>query len=200
MLAILFLLITALPVMAQGTKSNSPVQKSSFNESMFYGQKGSIETFAYLTSYSEEKDQYYLYLEKYNFDTDEYYYGSVMIPASDIVFSTTKGTAILNNTVAINKVDFVYDEEADEYYPIETYVGDESVNLTWTFNPRDYSTHKYTDKNIQLDFEQYLQLSKGTYKDYKNVAVTGNIGEIGIEDFDYSGAGVMTGTGFAIIK
>lgn len=200
MLTVVLILTMALPAMAQGTQSNSPAQKSSFNDAVFFGGKGNTETFVGLSSYSENNGQYNLYLEKYNFETGEYYYGSAEIPATDVVFNTTKGTVTVNQTVDVYKVEYVYDEETDSDTTNETYLGEESVSLTWAFNPRNYSTHKFVERNIELDFEQYLQLSKGTIKDYNNVQITGQIGNTGIEDYEYTGGGVSTGTAFALIK
>ncbi|MGJ7922919.1 hypothetical protein [Neobacillus sp. LXY-4] len=200
MLTVVFILSMALPAMAQGTQSKTPVQKSTYEGAMFFGNKDSFETFVNLSSYSEINGQYDLYFGKYNSNTDEYYYGSAVVPASEVVFNTTKGSVKVNKTVSVYKVEFVYDEETDSYTTNETYVGDETVNLSWAFNPKEFSTHKYQDRNIQIGYDQYLKLSKGTFKDYNNVAVTGNIGDSGIEDFEYSGANVSTGTGFDLIK
>ncbi|KKI88901.1 hypothetical protein WQ54_28665 [Bacillus sp. SA1-12] len=199
-LTVVFILTMALPAMAQGNQSNSPVSKSSFESAMFNGIQGSIETYTTLTADPENKGQYILYLEKYNFDANVYYFGSAVVPSSDVVFNTTKGTVKVNKTVALTKVEDVYDEENDAYYTIETPAGDESVDLTWAFNPRNYSTHKYVDRNIEIDFNQYLQLSKATIKDYSNVTVSGKIGNAGTEELDHSGASVFTGTSFTIIK
>jgi hypothetical protein len=190
----------ALPAMAQGNQSNSPAQKISFNDAVFFGGTENTDTFVGLSSYSEVKNQYNLYLEKYNFETGDYYFGSAAIPASEVVFNTTKGTVTVNKTVDVYKVEYTYDEETDSETVTETYVGVESVNLTWTFNPRNYSTHKFMEKNIELDFDEYLQLSKGTSKDYNGVQVTGNIGDTDIKVLDYTGGGVSTGTALAIIK
>lgn len=190
----------ALPALAQGNSSNSQVLKSSIESAMFDGYQGSIETYTTLTADPENKDQYILYLEKYNFDANVFYYGSSVVPASDAVFNTTKGTVKVNKTVTLTKVEPVYDEENDVFYTIETPAGDESVDLTWTFNPRKYSTHQYVDRNIEIGFNQYLKLSKATIKDYSNVTVSGKVGNTGTEEFDHYGASVFTGTSFRIIK
>ncbi|MGI8385691.1 hypothetical protein [Robertmurraya sp. P23] len=193
---ILFMLI-AVPAMAQ---SNSPVQKASINGAMFYGGDGTTDTFVNLATDYENKDQYILYLEKYNFQTDEYYYGQAIIPKSSVVFDTKKGTVSVSNTVTLNKVEWVYDKKTKAEYPVETPVGDESINLTWSFNSGDYSYHKTVDKNIEIGFDEYLQLARATYKDYYNVTVSGKIGAIETVDFDYNGGSVFTGTSFVIIK
>jgi hypothetical protein len=200
-LSILFMVTMALPALAQGTQSNSPVQRTSANSAIFYGGVGgSADTFVSLSTDYENHDQYILYLEKYSNINTEYYYGQVKIPKSDVVFNTNKGTVTVSKTVSINKVEWVYDEENDSYNRIEEYVGDESINLTWSFNPRDYSYHKSIDRNIEIGFDEYLQLGSSTYKDYNNVTVSGKIGDLEIVDFDYTGANVFTGTSFAVIK
>jgi hypothetical protein len=199
-LTILFMLTMALPAMAQGTQNNSPVQRTSFNSATFYGGEESTNIYASLATDYDNQDQYILFLEKINYITDEYYYGQVKIPKSDVVFNTKKGTVMVSKTVALNEVEWVYDEESDSYNPIEKYVGDESINLTWSFNPRDYSYHKSIDRNIEIGFDEYLQLGSSTYKDYNNVTVSGKIGDLEIVDFDYTGANVFTGTSFAVIK
>ncbi|MCM3790058.1 hypothetical protein M3221_16850 [Domibacillus indicus] len=200
MLTVVFILTMALPAMAQGNQRDSQVSKSSIESAMFDGIQGSVETYTTLTADPENKDQYILYLEKYNFEAGLYYYGSAVVPASDVVFNTTKGTVKVNKTVALTKVEDVYDKKNDVFYTIETPAGDESVDLTWTFNPRNYSTHKYVDRNIEIDFNQYLQLSTATIIDYSTVTVSGKIGNTGTEEFDHSGASVFTGTSFTLIK
>src|SRR3954466_9362893 len=199
-LSILFLLTMALPALAQGTQNNSPVQKTSTNGAIFYGGEGSTNTYVNLATDYENQDQYILYLEKYSNIIDEYYYSQVKIPKSDVVFNTNKGTVTVSKTEAINKVEWVYDEENDSYNRIEEYVGDESINLTWSFNPRDYIYHKSVDRNIEIGFDEYLQLGSFTSKDYNHVTVSGKIGDVEIIDFDYTGAYVFTGTSFAVIK
>lgn len=194
---ILFLLTTALPAMAQ---SNSPVQKSSINGAMFYGGDETTETYVNLATDYENKDQYILYLEKYNFETNEYYYGQATIPKVDVVFDTKKGTVTVRDTVTLNKVEWVYDKKTKSEYPVETPAGDESINLTWSFNSGDYSYHKSVDKNIEIGFDEYLQLSRATYKDYNHVSISGQIGAMETVDFEYTGASVFTGTAFTIIK
>jgi hypothetical protein len=199
-LTILFMLTMALPAMAQGTQNNSPVQRTSFNSATFYGGEESTNIYASLATDYDNQDQYILFLEKINYITDEYYYGQVKIPKSDVVFNTKKGTVMVSKTVALNEVEWVYDEESDSYNPIEKYVGDESINLTWSFNPRDYSYHKSIDRNIEIGFDEYLQLGSSTYKYYNYVTVSGKIGDLEIVDLDYTGANVFTGTSFAVIK
>ena len=199
-LTILFMLTMALPAMAQGTQNNSPVQRTAFNDARFYGGEGSTDTYVNLVTDYENQDQYILYLDKYNYIENVSYYGQVKIPKSDIVFNTKKGTVMVSKTVAVNKLEWIYDEESDSYYPIEEYVGDESINLTWSFNPRDYSSHKSVDRNIEIGLDEYLQLGSSTYKDYNNVTVSGNIGDMELVDFDYTGANVLTGTSFSVIK
>src|SRR3954451_3382202 len=200
-LSILFMVTMALPALAQGTQSNSPVQRTSANSAIFYGGVvGSADTFASLSTDYENQDQYILYLEKYSNINAEYYYGQVKIPKSDVVFNTNKGTVTVSKTVAINKVEWVYDEENDSYNRIEEYVGDESINLTWSFNPRDFSYHKYVDRNIEIGFDKYLKLGRSTYKEYNAVTVSGKIGDKEIADFDHITANVFAGTSFQIIK
>ena len=199
-LSILFMVTMALPALAQGTQNNSPVQKTSTNGAIFYGGEGSTNTYVNLATDYENQDQYILYLEKYSNIIDEYYYSQVKIPKSDVVFKTNKGTVMVSKTVAVNKIEWVYDEESDSYNPIEKYVGDESINLTWSFNPKDYAYQKSFDKNIQIGFDEYLKLRRSTYKDYNSVTVSGKIGDIEIVDFDYTSANVFTGTSFQIIK
>ena len=200
LLTILFILTMALPAMAQGTQSNSPVEKTSIDVATFYGGKGSTNTYANLTTDYENQDQYILYVEKNNNLTDEYYYGRVKIPKSDVVFNTTKGTVMVSKTVAVNTVEWVYDEESDSYKPIEKYVGDEAINLTWSFNPKDYSDYKYVDKKIEIGPNEYLQIGRTTTKEYNHVTASGKIGDMEIKDFDGTGANVSTGTSFAVIK
>src|SRR3954471_8943902 len=113
-LTILFMLTMALPAMAQGTQSNSPVQRTAFNIATFFGGEGSTDIFASLSTDFENQDQYILYFEKHSYITGDYY-GQVKIPKSDVVFNTTKGTVMLSKTVAVNKIEWVYDEESDSY-------------------------------------------------------------------------------------
>jgi hypothetical protein len=200
LLTMLFMLVVALPAMAQGTQSNSPVQRTSINGATFYGGEGSTETYANLATDYENQDQYILYLQKYNYITNELSNGQVKIPKSDVVFNTNKGSVMVSEIVALNKVEWVYDEETGSYNPIEEYVGDESINLTWSFNPRDYSYHKSVERNIEIGFNEYLQLGSSTFKEYNHVTVSGNIGDMEIVDFDDTGAYVFTGTSFAVIK
>ena len=198
LLAMLFMLTMAVPAMAQGTQNNSPVQRTAFNGAMFYGNEGSTDINANLVTDYENQDQYILYLDKYNYIAEEFYYGQVKIPKSDVVFNTKKGTVMVSKAVAVNKVKWVYD--GDSYYPIEEYVGDESINLTWSFNPREYSSHKSVDRNIEIGFDEYLQLGSSILKEYNHVTVSGSIGEMEIAEFDYSDANVLTGTSFSVIK
>lgn len=193
---VLFMLI-AVPAMAQ---SNSPVQKASINAAMFYGGEGTTDTYVNLANDYENKDQYILYLEKYNFETDEYTYGQALIPKSEVVFDTKKGTVSVSKAVTMTHVKWVYDKKGKYYYPLETAAGEESVNLTWSFNSGDYSYHKTVDKNIEIGFDEYLQLARSTYKDYNKVTVSGNIGTKQTVDFEYSGGSVLTGSFFTIIK
>jgi len=167
---------------------------------MFYVGDGTTDTFVNLATDYENKDQYILYVEKYNFEMNEYTYGQAIIPKSSVVFDTRKGTVSVSDTVTLNKVEWVYDKKTKTEYPVETYAGDESINLTWSFNSRDYSYHKYVDKNIEIGFDEYLQLSRFTYKDYNNVTVSGQIGAMETVDFEYNGGSVFTGTSFVIIK
>jgi hypothetical protein len=199
-LTILFMLTMALPALAQGTQSNSPVQRTSTNNAMFYGEGGATKTYVSLSTDYENQHQYILYLQKYDNINFEYYYGRIKIPKSDVVFNTNKGTVMVSKTVALNKFELVYDEEHDSYSPIEKYVGDESINLTWSFNPRDFIYHKSVDKNIEIGLDEYLRLGSSTYKDYTDVTVTGKIGDIEIADFYITTANVLTGTSFSIIK
>ena len=97
-LSILFMVTMALPALAQGTQSNSPVQRTSINVAMFHGGEGSTETNANLATDYENQDQYILYLDKYNYMADEYYYGQVKIPKSDVVFNTKKGKVMVSKT------------------------------------------------------------------------------------------------------
>lgn len=197
---ILFILTMTLPAMAQGTPNNSPVQRSSINAATFYGGEGSTDTYAHLVDDYENQDQYILYVDKYNYSTNESYYGQVKIPKSDVVFNLNKGTVMVSKTVALTKVEWVYDEVGGFYTPIETPAGDVAINLTWSFNPRDYSYNKSVDRNIEYGFNQYLQLGRSTFKDYNNVTVSGNIGDMKVVDFDNTGAKVYTGTSFTVIK
>ena len=47
---------------------------------------------------------------------------------------------------------------------------------------------------------RFSGVSFSTAKDYNNVTVSGNIGDLEIVDFDYTGSNVFTGTSFAVIK
>jgi hypothetical protein len=199
-LTILFMLTMALPALAQGTQSNSPVQRTAFNSAIVNGWGESANTYVSLSTDYENQDQYILYLEKYSNITHENYYGQVKIPKSDVVFNTNKGTVMVSKTVAVNKLEWVYDEEHDSYNRIETYVGDESINLTWSFNPRDFIYHKSVEKNIEIGLDEYLQLGSSTYKVYNDVTVSGKIGDIEIADFYHIATNVLTGTSFQIIK
>jgi hypothetical protein len=193
-LSMILVLTMSLPAMAKGA------QKSSFEYATFYGMEGSTEIYVSVTTDYENQDQYILYVDKYNYETDEIISGYVRIPKSEIVFKTNKGTVKVNTIVPLNKVEWVYDEASDSYYTIETYIGDESVNLTWSFDPKNYSSHKYVDKNIQIGPNEYIKLEKYTYKQYRGVTVSGNIGHLEIVDFAYSNASVLTGTSLQIIK
>ncbi|MEH7118880.1 hypothetical protein V7128_15855 [Neobacillus vireti] len=194
-LTVVFLLTMALQAMAQ---SNSPVYKGSFQDASFYGSEGTVDTSVYLSTNFEGKDSYILYYQTYDYEKDENYYGSAVVPASQVVFDINKGTVKVNTTVEV--YDFTCDEEGnctgDETIP----AGTKSINLTWVFSPKSYSTSKYSDKNVQIDFDQYIKLSKGTFKNYNNVSVSGTINGKSTDSFEYSGTNVSTGSSFTIIK
>ncbi|MGG1678116.1 hypothetical protein ACIFOT_20615 [Neobacillus sp. NRS-1170] len=195
-LTVVFLLTMALPAMAQ---SNSPVYKGSFQGASFYGSEGTLDTNVDLNTNFEDKDSYILYYQSYDYEKDEAFYGSAVVPATKVVFDIHKGTAKVNQTVEVNKVEFTCDEEGN-CTGVETPAGTKSINLTWEFNPKSYSTSKYTDKNVQIDFDQYIKLSKGTFKDYHNVSVSGTVDGKVTDSFEYSGGNVSTGSSFVIIK
>ncbi|OCA90448.1 hypothetical protein A8F94_00725 [Bacillus sp. FJAT-27225] len=198
MLTVVFLLTMALPAMAQGTKSGATTQKVSYSHASFYG--GTENTDTYVSIYSENKDAYILYYETYNFDTNEYQYASTEIPASEVVFNTTKGTVAVNKAVDVYKFVEKYDRKTKSWTYTEVYVGKQSVNLTWSFNSKSYSTYSFTERNVEIDYEEYLKLYKGTNKEYRNVLATGTVAGVSVESFQYSGGSVSSGTGFAIIK
>ena len=159
----------------------------------------SMNQTVYLSTNFEAKDSYILYYQTYDYEKDEYYYGSAVVPASKVVFDINKGSAKVNQTVEVNKVDFTCDEEGN-CTGDETPAGTKPINLTWAFNSKNYSTSKYTDKNVQIDFDQYIKLSKGTFKDYYNVSVSGMVDGKGTDSFEYSSGNVSTGSSFTIIK
>ncbi|QIZ08268.1 hypothetical protein HFZ78_17305 [Priestia megaterium] len=195
-LTVVFLLTMALPAMAQ---SNSPVYKGSFQGASFYGSAGTVDTSVDLSTNFEGKDSYILYYQTYDYEKDEYYYGSAVVPATKAVFDINKGTAKVNQTVEVYKVDFTCDEEGN-CTGDETPAGTKSINLTWAFNPKSYSTSKYSEKNVQIDFDEYIKLSKVTFKDYNNVSVSGTVDGKGTDSFEYYDGNVSTGSSFAIIK
>ncbi|TDK54739.1 hypothetical protein E2K98_28915 [Bacillus salipaludis] len=117
-LTVVFLLTMALPAMAQ---SNSPVNKGSFQGASFYGSEATSDTSVGLFTNFEDKDSYILYYQTYDYEKDEYYYGSAVVPATKVVFDINKGTAKVNQTVEVNKVDLTRDEEGN-------CTGDESSN------------------------------------------------------------------------
>ncbi|MFJ5762892.1 hypothetical protein ACIQAA_28000 [Neobacillus sp. NPDC093182] len=195
-LTVVFLLTMALPAMAQ---SNSSVNKGSFQGASFYGSEGTVDTSVDLSTNFEDKDSYILYYQTYDYEKDEYYYGSAIVPATNAIFDVNKGMAKVNTTVDVYKVDFTCDEEGN-CTGNETPAGTKSINLAWAFNPKSYSTSKYSDKNVQIDFDQYIKLSKGTFKNYNNVLVSGTVDGKTTDSFEYSGANVSTGSSFAIIK
>lgn len=195
-LTVVFLLTMALPAMAQ---SNSPVYKGSFQGASFYGSVGTVDTYVGLDTNFEGKDSYILYYQTYDYEKEEYYYGRVVVPATQAVFDVNKGTAKVNQTVEVYKVDFTCDEEGN-CTGEETPAGTKSINLTWAFNSKSYSTSKYTDKNVQIGFDEYIKLSKGTFKDYYNVSVSGTVDGKNTDSFEYSGGSVSTGSSFTIIK
>ena len=196
LLAIVLMLTMSLPAMAKGAST----QKSSFEVASFSGIEGSTETYVSLVTNYHNPDQYLLILEKYNYETGEIIRGDVAIPKSEVVFKTNKGTVQVNKTVSLIKYEWVYDEPSDSYYPIETYAGDESVNLTWSFDHKNYSTHKSVDKNIDIGPNEYIKFLKSTYKEYKQITVSGNIGNVNVADYDYNYASVLTGTSLQVIK
>ena len=152
-----------------------------------------------LTDY-ENEDQYLLYVDKYNYETDEMIGGVVKIPKSEVVFKTNKGTVQVNKTVPLYKIEWVYDEVSETKYPVETYLGDESINLTWSFDPKADSSGKSFDKKVKIGPNEYLQVGKYTYKDYFDVTVTGHIGDLDVAEFESTNASIMTGTSFEVIK
>ena len=193
-LTVVFLLTMALPAMAQ---SNSSIYKGSFQGASFYGSEGTVDTYVDLSTNFEGKDSYILYYQTYDYEKDENYYGSAVVPASQVVFDINKGTVKVNTTVEV--YDFTCDEEG-YCTGDETPAGTKSINLTWAFNSKSYSTSKYTGKNVQIDFDQYIKLSKGTFKNYNNVSVSGTIDGKSTDSFEYSGTNVSTGSSFTIIK
>ncbi|MEH7415059.1 hypothetical protein V7266_07215 [Neobacillus drentensis] len=195
-LTVVFLLTMALPAMAQ---SNSSIYKGSYQSASFYGSEGTVETYVDLSTNFEDKDSYLLTYQSYNYENDESYYGSAVVPAAKAVFDFNKGTAKVSQTVEVFKVDVTCDEEGN-CTGDETPAGTKSINLTWAFNPKSYSTSKFTDKNVQIDYDVYLKLSKGTFKDYNNVSVSGTVDGKGTASFEYSGGNVSTGSSFSIIK
>jgi hypothetical protein len=186
----------ALPAMAQ---NNSSIYKGSFQNASFYGSEGTVDTSVDLFTNFEDKDSYILYYHTYDYEKDEYYYGNTVVPTSKMMFDINKGTAIVNQTVEVFKVDFICDEEGN-CTGEETPAGTKSINLTWTFNPKNYSTFKYTEKNVQIGFDEYIKLSKGTSKDYNNVSVSGTVGSKSTDSFEYSGGYVSTSSSFTILK
>ena len=194
-LTVVFLLTMALPAMAQ---SNS-VYKGSFQGASFYGSEATGDTYVDLSTNFEDKDSYILYYQTYDSEKEEYYYGSAVVPTTNAIFDVNKGTAKVNTTVEVYKVDWTCDEEGN-CTGDETPAGTKSINLAWAFNPKSYSTSKYSDKNVQIDFDQYIKLSKGTFKNYNNVSVSGTVDGKSTDSFEYSGANVSTGSSFSIIK
>ncbi len=195
-LTVVFLLTMALPAMAQ---SSSPVYKGSFQSVSFYGSEGTVDTSVDLSTNYEGKDSYILYYHTYNYEKDEYYYGSAVVPASKAIFDINKGTAKVNQTVEVYKVNLTCDEEGN-WTGEKTPVGTKSINLTWTFNPKSYSTSKYTERNVQIGFDEYIKLSKGTFKNYNNVSVSGTVDSKRSDSFEYSGGNVSTSSSLTIIK
>jgi hypothetical protein len=195
-LSVVFLLAIALPAMAQ---SNSPVNKDSFQSASFYGSETTGDTSVELFTNFEDKDSYILYYQTYDYEKDEQYYGSAVVPATNAIFDVNKGTVKVNTTVEVYKVDFTCDEEGN-CTGDETPAGTKSINLAWAFNPKSYSTSKYSEKNVQIDYDQYIKLSKGTFKNYNNVSVSGTVDGKSTDSFEYSGANVYTGSSFAIVK
>ena len=193
-LTVVFLLTMALPAMAQ---SNSPVNKSSFQNASFYGAEGTIDTTVDLFTNFEDSNSYILYYQTYDYEKNEFFYSNSVIPASNVIFDVNKGTAKVNTTVEVYKV--TCDDEGN-CTSDETPAGTKSINLAWAFNSKSYSTSKYSDKNIQIDFDQYIKLSKGTFKDYYNVSVSGTVDGKGTDSFEYSSGNVYTGSSFSIIK
>jgi hypothetical protein len=199
-LTIFFLLAMALPVIAQGNPSNSPVQRDSFNGAFFFGSEDSTITLIDIFDGTEEKD--FIFLEKY-FESDPTisYVGSLEIEKANVVFNMQKGTVSVRAIIPLTKVEWIYDEETDSYYAnyLEN-VGSEEVTLIWSFNHRDYSYHKSVNKNIQIGMDEYLHLDRATYKDFNNIIVSGNVGGTDVQDFDFTSGGVTSGTYFSIIK
>src|SRR3954470_18448926 len=89
-LTVVFLLTMALPAMAQ---SNSSLNKSSFKGASFYGSEGTADTYVDISTNFEEKDSYILYFQTYDNEKEEYYYGSAVVPATNVIFDVNKGTA-----------------------------------------------------------------------------------------------------------
>ncbi|CEG29380.1 hypothetical protein [Bacillus sp. B-jedd] len=195
-LTVVFLLTMAMPAMAQG---KSTVYKGSFQGASFYATEGTTDTYVDLSTNFEGKNSYILYYQTYDYEKDEIYYGIAEIPATKAVFDVNKGTAKVNQTVDVFKVNFTCDEEG-ECTEEESPAGTKSLNLTWKFNPKSYSTFKYTDKNVPIDFNEFIKLSKGTFKDYYQVSVTGTIGGKKTDSYEYSSGSVTTGSSFTIIK
>lgn len=195
-LTVVFLLTMALPAMAQ---SNSPIYKGTYQSASFFGSDGTVETYVDLSTNFEGKDSYILSYQTNDYETNVFYYGSAVVPATKVVFDINKGTAKVNQTVEINKVDVTCDKKGNCTVD-ETPAGTKSINLSWAFNSKSYSTSTYTDKNVQIDYDQYIKLSKGTFKDYYNVSVSGTVDGRGTNSFEYSGANVSTGSSFTIVK
>jgi hypothetical protein len=196
-LSVVFLLTMALPAMAQ---SNSAPYKGSFQSASFHGSEGTVETYVELSTSFEGKDSYMLSFHTYDYERDEFYYGSTLIPATKDVFDLNKGTAKVNQTVEVYKVDITCDDEEEECTWEETPAGFKSINLSWSFNPKSYSTSKYSEKNVQIDYDEYIKLSKGTFKDFNKVSVSGTVDGKSTDSFEYSGGHVNTGSSFTIIK
>jgi len=195
-LTVVFLMTMAMPAMAQ---SKSTVYKGNFQSVSFYGSEGTTDTYVDLSTNFEGKNSYFLYYQTYDYDKDEVYYGFAEIPASNVVFDVNKGTVKVNQAIDVFKVNFTCDEEG-ECTGEESPAGTKSLNLTWKFNPKSYSTVKYTDRNVQIDFGEFIKLSKGTFKDYYQVSVSGAIDGKKTDSFEYSSGSVTTGTSFTIIK
>lgn len=195
-LTVVFLLTMAMPAMAQG---KSTVFKGSFQGASFYGAEGTTDTYVDLSTNFGGKNSYFLYYQTYDYETEEYYYGTAVISATKDIFDVNKGTVNVKQTVDVFKVNFTCDEEGEctgEEFP----AGTKSLNLTWKFNPKSYSTVKYTDRNVQIDFNEFIKLSKGTFKDYYQVSVSGTIGGKRTDSYEYSFGSVTTGSSFTIIK
>ncbi|KKK38102.1 hypothetical protein WQ57_09785 [Mesobacillus campisalis] len=200
-LSVVFLLTMSLPAMAQSNKSPSQSPyKGSYQSASFYGSEGTVDTHIEFSTNFEGKDSYMLIYHTYDYETDEFYIGSAEIPATKDVFDLNKGKAKVNATVEVSKVDVTCDDEGEECTWEETPAGSKSINLSWTFNPKSYSTSKYSDRNVQIGYDEYIKLSKGTFKNFNNVSVSGSIGEKRTDSFEYSGGGVTSGSSFTIIK